>query len=74
MHSLKQLNITLRGDSFYFLPSFHQAFLYMYNRKQRVSPPVKVFVIQQLRSHSRSHMSVFQKNSYISQGNVQYST
>jgi hypothetical protein len=46
----------------------------MYNRKQRVSPPVKVFVIQQLRSHSRSHMSVFQKNSYISQGNVQYST
>ncbi len=61
MHFLKELDITLEGDSFFFFPGFHQAFLYMYNQKQRVSPPVKVFVIQQLRSHFCSHMSVFQK-------------
>jgi hypothetical protein len=61
MHFLKELDGTLGGDSFFFLSSFHQAFLSMYNRHQHVSLPVKVYVIQQLCLHFRSHMSVFQK-------------
>jgi hypothetical protein len=61
MHFLKELEITLGGDLFFFLPGFHNAFLYMYNRHQRVSPAVKVYVIQQLCLHFRSHMAVFQK-------------
>ncbi len=31
MHFLKELDGTLGGDSFFSLPSFHQAFLFMYN-------------------------------------------
>ncbi len=61
MHFQKELEITLGRDLFFFLPGFHHAFLYKYNCHQHVSPAVKVYVIQQLCLHFRSHIAVFQK-------------
>jgi hypothetical protein len=59
MRFLYELDITFGGDLFFFLPGFYQAFFNIQNQKQHVSPLVKVYVIQQLQWHYRSHMSDF---------------
>jgi hypothetical protein len=61
MRFLKELEVGLGGNSFLFLPGFHNAFLSMKDSDGRVSQAVEVFVIQKLRSHFLSNVSVFRK-------------